>query len=151
MKKRTISCSFTGHRPEKLPWGHQESDPRCQDLKRRILGAAEAAYEEGFRHFLCGMAQGCDLYFCEAVLALRERWRDITLEAALPCPTQADAWSPAQRQRHARLVAACDFETMVSARYSPACMQRRGRYMVDQAALLIAAFDGSYGSNRYTI
>ena len=25
-------------------------------------------------HFLCGMAQGCDLYFCEAVLALRERY-----------------------------------------------------------------------------
>ena len=31
------------------------------------------AYQEGYRHFLCGMAQGCDLYFCEAVLALREQ------------------------------------------------------------------------------
>ena len=151
MKSRQISCCFTGHRPEKLPWGYREADPRCRDLKRRIRAVAEAAYEEGFRHFLCGMAQGCDLYFCEAVLALRERWGDLTLEAALPCPTQADAWPPAQRRRHARLVAACDFETMVSARYGPACMQRRDRYMVDHASLLIAAFDGSPGGTRYTI
>jgi len=39
----------------------------------------------------------------------------------------------------------------VSACYTPACMQRRDRYMVDHAALLIAAFDGSPGGTRYTV
>ena len=71
MRGRQVSCCFTGHRPGKLPWRYDEEDPRCAALKKRIFDAAEAAYQEGFRHFLCGMALGCDLYFCESVLRLR--------------------------------------------------------------------------------
>lgn len=151
MRARQISCCFTGHRPGKLPWGYREEDPRCVSLKRRIADAVESAYQEGFRHFLCGMAQGCDLYFCEAVLRLREVHPEVTLEAAIPCPTQADGWPRDQRERYARLVAACDYETVVSARYTPGCMHRRDRYMVDHASLLIAAFDGTPGGTRYTV
>ena len=66
-------------------------------------------------------------------------------------PTQANAWPPDQRARYQALVARCDYETLVSARYTPSCMQRRDRYMVDHASLLIAAFDGSAGGTRYTV
>ena len=151
MRARQESCCFTGHRPGKLPWRYDESDSRCLALKRRMADAVELAYEQGFRHFLCGMAMGCDLYFCEAVLALREHHPDVTVEAAIPCPTQADAWPPAQRERYGRLGAACDFETMVSGQYTSTCMLRRDRYLVDHASLLIAAFDGTSGGTRYTV
>lgn len=151
MRARQESCCFTGHRPGKLPWGYNEEDPRCLALKRRMADAVAAAYEQGYRHFLCGMAQGCDLYFCECALALREERPDVTVEAAIPCPTQTDAWPAAQRERYDRLVSSCDFETLVSARYTPSCMQRRDRYMVDHASLLIAAFDGTAGGTRYTV
>ncbi len=151
MRARQVSCCFTGHRPEKLPWRYDEKDPRCAALKRCIAGAVESAYAEGFRHFLCGMALGSDLYFCESVLALREKYPDVTLEAAIPCPTQANAWPPQQQERYRRLVAACDVETMVSASYTPYCMLRRNRYMVDHASLVVAVFDGSPGGTRYTI
>ena len=140
MPARQESCCFTGHRPAKLPWGYNESDPRCVKLKERIADAVLLAYQEGYRHFLCGMAQGCDLYFCEAVLALRERYPEVTVEAAIPCPTQADAWPEAERERYRNLVARCDMETMVS-----------DTYMVDHAMLLIAAFDGTAGGTRYTV
>ena len=151
MLARQESCCFTGHRPAKLPWGYRETDPRCLELKKRIADAVMLAYEEGYRHFLCGMAQGCDLYFCEAVLSLREKYPEITVEAAIPCPTQADAWPAAERRRYHDLVARCNMETMVSDIYSPTCMQRRDRYMVDHAMLLIAAFDGTAGGTRYTV
>ena len=151
MPARQESCCFTGHRPSKLPWRYDESDPRCLTLKQRILDVVETAYEEGYRHFLCGMAMGCDLYFCECVLDLRRRHEDVTLEAAIPCPTQADRWPAAQRERYRRLVEACDFETLVSEQYTASCMQRRDRYMVDHSSLLIAAFDGSAGGTRYTV
>ena len=62
-----------------------------------------------------------------------------------------DAWPADQRERYRRLVKACDFETVVSQQYSASCMQRRDRYMVDHAALLVAAFDGSPGGTRYTV
>ena len=49
------------------------------------------------------------------------------------------------------LVAACDYETVVSAQYTPHCMHRRDRYMVDHASLLIAVFDGTPGGTQYTM
>ncbi len=151
MTARQETCCFTGHRPTKLPWRYQEQDVRCLKLKARIADAIEAVYADGYRHFLCGMAQGCDLYFCEAVIAFREKHPDVTIEAVIPCPTQADRWPEKERLRYAALVAACDTETLVSAQYSSGCMQRRDRYMVDHASLLIAAFDGSAGGTRYTV
>ncbi|MDD3346974.1 SLOG family protein [Oscillibacter sp.] len=151
MRARQETCCFTGHRPGKLPWRFDETDQRCLLLKRRMQDAVEAAYQEGYRHFLCGMALGCDLYFCECVMALRERHPDVTVEAAVPCPTQADGWTAAQRARYQHLVEGCDLETLVSAKYTPTCMQRRDRYMVDHASLLIAAFDGTAGGTQYTM
>ena len=151
MRARPITCCFTGHRPSKLPWGRNEEDPRCLSLKDRIRDAVDAAYEEGFRHFICGMANGCDFYFAEAVLALRTRHGDVTLEAAVPCPTQADRWEEADRRRYQELLAAFDFETLVQDHYGPGCMQRRNRYMVDPSALLIAVYDGMPGGTRQTL
>jgi len=148
---RERSCCFTGHRPEKLPWGMNEQDPRCVALKQKICDAVTTAYEEGMRHFICGMARGCDFYFAEAVLALRETHPDVTLEAAIPCPGQADRWSQANRERWRRLVAACDLETVVQQEYTPWCMIRRNHYMVDHSALVIAIYDGTNGGTRRTL
>ena len=151
MRAKQISCCFTGHRPEKLPWRYNEEDPHCLSLKRRIADAVEAAYQEGYRHFLCGMALGCDLYFCEAVQALRDSRPGVTVEAAIPCPTQADGWPEEDRARWRRLLEACDLETMVQDHYTPGCMLRRNRYMVDHSALVIAVYDGAGGGTRRTL
>lgn len=151
MRARPISCCFSGHRPAKLPWGEDEDDSRCRALKARLRDALDAAYEAGYRHFICGMAQGCDLYFCELALALRQRHGDVSVEAAIPCPTQADGWPRPQQERYRRLVAACDYETLVQSSYSPGCMQRRNRYMVDHASMLLAVHDGQPGGTRRTM
>ncbi len=140
---RETTCCFTGHRPDKLPWGTDESDPRCLALKARLDGAVERARQAGMRHFICGMARGCDLYFAEAVLSLRERCPDLTLEAARPCETQADSWPQAERERYKAILDRCDYETLVQHHYDRFCMQRRNRYMVDRSALVLAVYDGT--------
>ncbi len=58
MRAPQISCSFSGHRPEKLPWGDNERDERCLALKDAIRQMVEKAYADGYRHFICGMARG---------------------------------------------------------------------------------------------
>ena len=149
--QREISCSFTGHRPEKLPWGEDELDPRCLEIKAKLATSVETAYEAGYRHFLCGMARGADFYFCEAVLDLRQRRPGVTLEAVIPCEEQAARWTERDRDRYYTLVAACDGETMVQRHYDKGCMLRRNRYLVDHAARLIAIYDGMLGGTMYTI
>ena len=151
MYRREETCCFTGHRPEKLPWGKNELDPRCLALKGKIRDAVEAAWAEGKRHFICGMARGCDFYFAEAVLALREEYPDITLEAAIPCAVQSASWSASQRRRWEELVSACDKKTILQEEYTPDCMLKRNRYMVEHSSLVIAVYDGSDGGTRRTL
>lgn len=140
--ERSLSCCFTGHRPDKLPWGKNEDDPRCQVLKTAIGEAVDRAYQAGFRHFICGMALGSDLYFAEAVLALRERCPAVTLECARPCLSQADRWSQEEQKRYEAILDQCNYETLVQYHYDRFCMMRRNRYMVDRSAKIIAAYDG---------
>ena len=145
------TCCFTGHRPEKLPWGYDESDPDCVWVKSVIADTLDALYARGVRHFICGMAVGADLYFAEAVLTLRERRPDVTLEAAIPFAGQSRWWSEEQKQRYERLLAACDTQTVLRESYTRWCMHERNRYMVDRSAYLLALYNGTSGGTRYTV
>ncbi len=151
MENKAPVCCFTGHRPEKLPWGADERDERCIKLKQELACHLEGLYLAGCRRFLCGMARGCDLYFAEAVLELREAHGDVILEAALPCDTQADNWRESEQRRYEHLLAESDEVTFVAHRYSPGCMQRRNRYMVDSSDILLAVFNGTGGGTMQTI
>ena len=111
-------CCFTGHRPQKLPWGSNEWDWRCVALKERILLLIRELYREGYRHFITGMALGIDTYCCEMVLRLKEEHNDVVLEAALPCRDQDRNWSRKDKERYRRLVAQCDLQTLVQEEYT---------------------------------
>ena len=145
------TCCFTGHRPDKLPWGLDEEDPRCAALKRSLDREREELYRRGFRHFISGMAMGCDLYFAQSALELRERRTGVTVEGAVPCPTQASRWPPLLRRRWRDILDRCDLETVVQQNYDRWCMLRRDRYLVDRSAVILAVFDGTPGGTRYTL
>lgn len=148
---REYSCCFTGHRPEKLPWRANEEDARCHALKARLAKEVALAYAKGYRHFISGMARGTDLYFCEAVLDLQAQHPDITLEAAIPYPGQAERWPDADKHRYHQLLNHCHFETVVQHHYSPGCLQRRNRYLVDHASLVISVYNGKGGGTMNTL
>lgn len=151
MSTADTTCCFTGHRPAKLPWGSGENDPRCRALKLEIAARLDGIVQIGYRNFICGMAEGCDMYFAEAVLELRSRFPDVTLESAIPCDRQADKWDIAQQRRYEHIMAESDTVTFVQHQYSPGCMMRRNRYMVDRSSLLLACFDGQSGGTMNTI
>lgn len=139
---RSITCAFTGHRPRALPWGDNEGDPRCLAVKERLDEAVARAYDLGYRHFICGMAQGSDLYFGEAVVRLRLIYPDLSLEGAVPFPDQCKRWPTADQKRYYDLLDRCNMETLIQQSYTPQCMHRRNRYMVDHASRLIAIYNG---------
>ncbi len=148
---RRITCSFSGHRPEKLPWKTDDSSLQCLDLRARLEASVARAYESGKKHFICGMARGCDLYFFEAVLLLRTSRGDVRLEAAVPCPTQSSAWPSPYKKRYSELIAQSDLISVISDKYSQDCMQRRNRYMIQNSSMLICVYDGSSGGTSRTI
>ena len=146
------TCAFTGHRPQNLPFGFNEEDECCINLKKTLREQIINPIEnEDVTHFISGMAIGVDMYAAEIVLDLKARYPNITLESAIPCETQAVKWSMAQRERYYDIAARCDKETMLQSRYSPDCMDKRNRYMVDHADVLIAVWDGSPSGTGKTV
>lgn len=150
-RARENTCCFTGHRPDKLPWGLDENSAECRKLRIQIAIQLEALHSAGIAHFISGMALGCDLLFAEAVLAMREEYDDVTLEAAIPCDSQANSWPEEQKERYNAILSSCDTVTFVQHQYTPGCMLRRNRYMVDSSSVLLACFNGSSGGTMNTL
>lgn len=98
--------SFTGYRPQKLPF-FSEEDPMCVDLKNRIYRQVEKLYEHGADDFYTGMALGVDMWCAEAVLRLREIHPEVRLNAVIPCRGQESRWSAREQQRYQKILAQC--------------------------------------------
>ena len=149
--EKARSCCFTGYRPEKLAWRFDEEDKRAILLKEKIFTIVEALFKAGLTHFICGMARGADTYFAEAVLLLREEFKEVTLEAAIPFQNQAARWKESEQNRYFRILSQCDFEVVLQESYTADCMRNRNEYMVDNAAVILAVYDGRFGGTMQTV
>ena len=67
------ACAFTGHRPNKLPWRYNEKAPGCVALKRTLGEQIAALTDNGYTHFLSGMALGVDCWCSQIVLSPRDK------------------------------------------------------------------------------
>lgn len=132
--RTALTAAFTGHRADSLPWGYNERSEACKRLKAELLCAIRSAYSDGKRVFLSGMASGADIYAAEAVLQLRETLPEIKLTCVFPCPSRDS--------RSAVIASAADSVIVLSSAYSAGCMQRRNRFLVENASMLIAVYDG---------
>ena len=148
------ACAFTGHRPEKLPFGDNEKDPRCEQLKQKLFCEILRMTREGVTTFITGMAKGVDIWAAEIVLSLRETLpdRNIQLLAIVPYDRQALSWSIGERARYEKVLDKADKVEYISHDYYNGCLQKRNRYMVDNATHLIAVYDENQGGGtKYTV
>lgn len=146
------NCCCTGHRPKGFPYRYGKDKKRHKEylkqLKQKVLLAVK---EYGITNFISGMAMGTDLDFAETVLELRNKYQ-ITLECAVPCQNQTLKWDDKDRLRYERILRRADEINVISEQYTPECMLKRNRYMVDKSELVIAVFNGEEkGGTWYTI
>ncbi len=145
-------CCFTGHRPQNLPCGFNETHPAClkikYQLKRLIKGLID---KKNVTHFISGGALGVDIWAMEIVLELKEEYPNITLEAAIPCRSQSDRWNSKSQERYNRLLSSCDKVTLVGERYTADCMMKRNKYMVDNSDYVIAVWNGTPSGTGKTV
>ena len=127
-------CTFLGHK-------EVYDKDIYEKLARAVYGLVEEHDEAEFLFY----NQGTFYDLClAAVLEARQRFPQKRISITWVVPAE-------ERERWQRLLDACDYETMVQDHYSPGCMMRRNRYMVDHAALLIAVYDGQSGGTRRTV
>lgn len=145
-------CMFTGHRPKGLPFGYNERDSRCKKLKKALEKLIiHKIKEEYTTNFLSGMALGTDMFSAEIVLELKEKFREITLTAVLPCRTQAAKWNKEAIARYEHILTKCDKIIILQDEYTQSCMHKRNLYMVEHSDCVIAVWSGAEGGTANTI
>ena len=140
------TVAFTGHRPEKLPWGTDENSPAAILYKFRLREALEYMIGCGYTTFLSGAARGFDTMAAEIVLSLREVYPWIKLIIVLPCADQAKKWNDNDRARWENIIINSDHVETLQQSFTRSCMFKRNRYLVDHSSVVLACFNGDQHS-----
>lgn len=153
MKEKPQACCFCGSSPRIIHYECNEHHPDCLRLKMLLAAEIEKMTKSGVTTFLTGMVQGPDMWCAELVLDLKTRSanKDILLIAYLPYEDQATQWSFDNRERYYNTLALVDDVITLQTRYSPDCMFKHKRRLVDASSNLIAVHDGGKGSSQYMI
>ncbi|MEG4286391.1 SLOG family protein [Microcoleus sp. A006_D1] len=115
---------FTGHR-------------NINDIRGKILRLIHLAMRQGVREFWSGMAFGTDLLAAEILVERGVRWK-----AIIPCPHQSIKWSQTDQDKYQNLIENASERILISKQYTPTCMMERNAYMVKNADLCLAIWDG---------
>jgi uncharacterized phage-like protein YoqJ len=145
MRPRDSTICFTGHRPDKLGGyhNHQMHDRVREMLRKTIAGLAELVTEP---HFITGMALGVDQWAARILIDM-----GLPFTAAVPCPNQSERWPKnSQIEYNFILARAAHIET-ISPTYTPDCMHKRNKWMVDHSSIVIAVWDGSDGGTAHCV
>ena len=138
--RRNITVAFTGHRTY--------CGEANLDLRQTILRLCE----EGFTRFLCGMAWGFDLAAGEAVAEAKKHCSEIELVAVVPYDGFEGLFRGDDAEQYGQVMAAAEEVVVVSEQGGDAAFRRRNDYLVDNASIVVAWFDGvPRGGTAYTV
>jgi uncharacterized phage-like protein YoqJ len=141
---RAITCAFTGRRPPSLPWRYDDEHSAARAFARELRAVIKRSYDDGFRVFLCGMAQGIDLLACEQTIILHESgFSDMQIIAAIPGHDQTKNWPRSLIKRYEVCLERCHGRKVLSQFCSAESYHMRNRWMVDNADRLIAVWEGN--------
>lgn len=144
-------CCCTGHRPKGFVWDYyNKSDEKQQEYLQLLEYIIERdILQGGFNYFISGGAIGADMDFAETVIRLREKYSHIRLELAIPCANQDLKWRKDDKQRYQNILEKADIVNILYSTYTPWCMDRRNRYMVDKSEKILAIWNASEKSGTY--
>lgn len=143
-----IKVAGTGHRPNKL-WGYDISQPKYKELLNLIKEQLKLCKAD---YVISGMALGFDTILALAVLELKAEGLNIKLEAALPCSNQDALWPAESKKQYSSILSRADIVTHVSfGSFTPHCMGLRNIYMIDNADIILAYWDGSTGGTSHAV
>lgn len=149
--KRLHRCCFTGHRPEKLIDTEKDISKVEAKIKALLYPAIKKSIQEGYITFLSGMARGFDLWAADIVLEERRKRPEIHLICVLPVKNFEAKWSFEEQKHYNDILNKADYVKLVSTEYHSTCFQVRNKYMVNNSARVIAAYNGTYGGTRNTL
>lgn len=140
---REKTCCFTGHR-------HLPEDQK-PEITARLENAIVSLIHSGYLYFGAGGALGFDTLAAQTVLRLRRSYPLIKLILVLPCISQADRWTPEDVRTYREIMKQADKVVYTSQDYTPGCMFKRNRHLVDCSSACICYLTKRSGGTAYTV
>lgn len=140
---RAQTCCFTGHR--------DIAQDEKQEVNRQLERELRSLIGKGIRYFGSGGARGFDLMAADAVLQLKKEFPHIRLIMVLPCRDQIRGWRGEDIRHYECILTRADKVVYVQEKYSPDCMQKRNRHLVDYSSVCVAYCTRDTGGTAYTI
>lgn len=135
---------FTGHR--------HISEKAIPDLLSALYSEVLELFRTGYTHFICGGAMGFDTMAAECVLAMKERFPEITLSLYLPCRNQTEKWNRLDNlNAYKNILGRADEVKYISDFYTDTCMHERNRLMADDSSVCVAYLKSVRGGTAYTV
>ena len=134
-------CAVIGQPPMRFPWGFDEDDFGCQELKLALAQKIMELRQQGVTRFAVVADCGIGLYAGECVNALRQHDPDLMLFVVSPHEEQATKWTPDLRNRYFKLLEDCTIMELASHRKTPECEYDAYRKIIDHADMVLAAYD----------
>ena len=94
---------------------------------------------------------GFDTLVAQIVLDLKSDYPQIQLILVLPCLSQADNWSFANKVIYEKIKASADKVIYTSKEYTKGCMHKRNRHLVDNSSVCICYLTEDTGGTAYTV
>lgn len=138
------TCTFTGHRPERLQLPEEQ-------VKEWLAEQIERAADEGYTDFISGMQRGVDLWAAEAVLKLINKDRQIRLIAACAFRGMEENWEMDWQERYYHVLSQSYLVYYISDTPGREAYFARNHWMVDRASRLIAVYSGAPSGTKETI
>lgn len=141
---RANSCSFTGHRPERLIL------PELIVL-RYLQDEIARSVDLGFRVFISGMQRGVDIWAAEEVLRQKQLGANIDLIAACAWKGMEDDWDPGWVDRYNKILDKATEICYIGSKPGRQAFIARDHWMVDHSSRLIGVYNGVGGGTKETL
>lgn len=145
-----MTCCVTGHRPAGFPFSRDPDTELFNCYIQALQNEIVSLIDQGYIHFITGMAEGADLDFAKVIISLRNDFPDIVLEAAFPYPSRSTKERTKRQEDKDFVVKHCDLTYIVSDHYFNGCMHKRNRYIVDKADVVLAIWNGEQSGGTWS-
>ncbi len=123
------TVAFTGYRLEKMPFAEDITNAQYTAFRAKLREVIDRLIENGYVHYISGVAVGFDTWAAEEVLAIKNCNQTIHLECAIPFPEQDRKWQREDRERRKAILKNSDLNTEVCSHYHKNCFFIRNEYM----------------------
>ena len=139
--EKDLCCAILGQPPMRFPWGFDEEDSGCQELKLSLAQRIMELRQQGLTRFAVVADCGVGLYAGECINALRQHDYDLMLFVVTPHEEQSTKWAPYLRERYFKLLEDCTLMEAAKLHKTPECEYDAYRKIINYADMVLAVYD----------